>query len=125
MIHIDELPIPHHLARPAVACVEIGIGQEVPIGIPFDVDPEPVHGIADQCRAVGCCVIVQDTRGHLVMVIDVAGSGVALAAVEHLMGSRITTLGVQRVEEIDTVAQNPDGASGKAPRGRRKRRRHR
>jgi hypothetical protein len=108
-----------------MACVEISVGQEVPIGIAFDVDPEPIHGIADQCRAIWCRIIIQDARGDLVMVIDVAGSRVALAAVKHLVSARVATLSVQRIEEIDTVVQDPDGASGKAPGGRCKRRRHR
>jgi hypothetical protein len=125
VIHVDEFPIPHHLARPAMACVEVGIGQKVPVSVPFDIYSESVSGITDQSRAVGSRVVVQDARGHLVMVIGVALIRVPSAAVEHLVGSRVPTLSIEGVVEVDTVIQDSDGASDEAGRGSGKCRRNR
>jgi hypothetical protein len=111
VIHVDELPVPHHLARPAVARVEVGIGQKVAVGIPFDVYAESVSGITHKGRAIGGGIVVQDARRDIVMMIGIALVRVPRAAVEHLVGSCVATLSIESVIEVDAVIQDPDGTS--------------
>ena len=101
--------------------IETGVGEQLALGVPLDIDAVAVGCIADQGGPSGGLIeyagrnrVVMEDPGHL---------GVLLAAgVEHLVRRGVTPLAVQRVEQVYPVVEHPDGthtqAAGSAGRHR-------
>ena len=40
--------VPQHVRCPTVTCVKVGVGEELPFRVPFDIDAEAIDRVADE-----------------------------------------------------------------------------